>query len=59
MYIDILNVICINENKKWEVVNDIYNDKLGYVAEYKIKKLSQYFENPRIRYQVLGNKKVM
>ena len=59
MYIDILNVICINENKKWEIVNDIYNDKLGYVAEYKIKKLSQYFENPRIRYQVLGNKKVM
>ena len=33
-------------------------DEVGYVAEYKIKRLTDCFNNPRVYYQVLGNKEV-
>lgn len=42
-------VIC---NGLWESANA--DKKYGFIAEYKVKRLSQYFENPRIYYQVLG-----
>ena len=47
-----------NKNKKWADADGI-TERIGYVAEYKLQRLSQYFENPRIYYQVLGNKEVV
>lgn len=47
-----------NTNKKWADA-DGSTEKIGYVAEYKIKRLTQYFDNPRIYYQVFGNKEVV
>ncbi len=44
-------------NDTWESVDS--SQKLGFIAEYKIKRLSQYFENPRIYYEILGNKEVV
>ena len=44
-----------NTNKKWAHADAIV-EKIGCIAEYKINKLSQCYENPRIYYQVLGNK---
>lgn len=49
--------IKININKKWEAEDDIGN-KLGYVAECKLKRLTDYFTNPRIYYQILGTQEV-
>ena len=49
--------IKINTNKKWEAEDDIGN-KLGYVAECKLKRLTDYFTNPRIYYQILGTQEV-
>lgn len=48
--------ITITSDGKWHSVSN--NEKLGFVAEYTIQRLTQYFENPRIYYQVLGNKEV-
>lgn len=50
------NYLIINTNGKMATSN--VSKKYGYVAEYKIKKISQYFDNPRIYYQVLGNEEV-
>lgn len=47
-----------NKNKKWADADGI-TERIGYVAEYKLQRLNQYFENPRIYYQVLGNKEVV
>jgi hypothetical protein len=47
-----------NQNKKWATA-DGPSERIGYIAEYKIQRLNQYFENPRIYYQVLGNKEVV
>lgn len=44
-------------NGKWKSVSCA--DEYGYVAEYKVKRLSDYFNNPRIYYQILGNKEVL
>lgn len=44
-------------NGTWKSVDG--SQSLGYIAEYKIKRLTQYFENPRIYYEVLGNKEVV
>lgn len=38
------------------MVNNLYG-KYGYIAEYKVKYLSEYFTNPRIYYQVYGEKR--
>ena len=46
--------IKINQNKKWATA-DAY-DMLYYVMEYNIKRITQYFDNPRIYYQVLNTK---
>ena len=48
--------IFINKNKKWELSN-IY-DKRGMILEYKLNRLSNYFNNPRIYYQVFGTQEV-
>jgi hypothetical protein len=47
-----------NKDKKWADADGI-TERLGYVAEYKIQRLTQYFDNPRIYYQILGNKEVV
>lgn len=49
--------IYINKNKKW-ATGDCYNEKHGYIAEYTIRYLSEYFKNPRIYYQVYGERGV-
>ena len=47
----------VTSNGKWKSVSCA--NEYGYVAEYKVKRLSDYFNNPRIYYQVLGNKEVL
>lgn len=49
--------IVITSDSQWHSVN--CNEPYGFVAEYSIQKLTQYFENPRIYYQILGNKEVI
>ena len=56
---DIANYIYINENKKWSVVTNRYSDTMGYVLEYKIKNIKDYYYNPRIYYQVLESKEIV
>lgn len=51
-----LDCICINENAKWET-SDIYT-KRNMIFEYKLKHLSDYFQNPRIYYQIFGTQEV-
>lgn len=51
-----LDCICINENAKWET-SDIYI-KRNMIFEYKLKRLSDYFQNPRIYYQIFGTQEV-
>lgn len=48
--------IIINENKKWATTE--INEKHGAVYEYKLKRLSNYFKNPRIYYQIFGTQEV-
>ena len=50
------NAIIINKNQKWATIE--YNEKHGAILEYNIKRLSDYFQNPRIYYQVLGMQEV-
>jgi len=45
--------ISINKNGDWASTGLTSNNY--YVLEYKAKKLSDYFINPRVYYQVLGN----
>lgn len=52
-YLDGISII----NDKWRNVDR--TDEHGFIAEYDVKRLSQYFDNPRIYYQVLGNKEAM
>lgn len=59
VYPEISNVIYLNENKKWAIVQDKYNDSHGYILEYEIKKITDLYKNPRIYYQILGNKEVV
>ena len=54
-YYKMFNNIIINENKKWQTASGTI-DKHGYIAEYKIKRLSNYFKNPRIYYEILSSK---
>lgn len=54
----ILNVIYINDSGKWAVPESIYTDLHGYVLEYKIKRFTDLYNNPRIYYQILGNGEV-
>lgn len=54
--LSLANYLIINKNRKM-ATSDV-TKKYGYTAEYKIKRLSQYFNNPRIYYQVLGNEEV-
>ena len=49
--------IAIMKDGEWYSVSCA--EDLGFVAEYKIQKLTNYFKNPRIYYQVLGNKEVV
>ena len=51
------NCICINKNQKWET-SSIY-DEHYMVLEYKLKRLSDYFDNPRIYYQIFGIQEVI
>ena len=51
-----LDCICINENAKWET-SDVYT-KRNMIFEYKLKHLSDYFQNPRIYYQIFGTQEV-
>ena len=51
-----LDCICVNENAKWET-SDIYT-KRNMIFEYKLKHLSDYFQNPRIYYQIFGTQEV-
>ena len=53
---NLTNQIYVNQNKKWAIVEDRYADKHNYVLEYKIKRLADFYKNPRIYYQILGNK---
>ena len=46
--------IKINQNRKWEAAD--VSDIVYYVIEYNIKRLTQYFDNPRIYYQILNTK---
>lgn len=49
--------ITISSDGKWEsTTSAIIN---SFIAEYKVKKLTEYYENPRIYYQVLENKEVI
>jgi hypothetical protein len=41
---------------EWKSVTSTQN--MGFVAEYKLKRLTKLFENPRIYYEILGNKEV-
>ena len=50
------NAIIINKNQKWATIE--YNEKHGAILEYNIKRLSDYFQNPRIYYQVFGIQEV-
>lgn len=49
------NNIIINQNKKWQTAIGS-EERHGYIAEYKIKRLSDYFKNPRIYYEILSSK---
>lgn len=53
---NLTNQIYINQNKKWAIVEDRYTEKHHYIFEYEIKRLTDFYKNPRIYYQVLGNK---
>lgn len=59
VYNEMLNVIYLNENKKWAIVQNRYSEMHGYILEYKIKKLADIYKNPRVYYQVLENKEVV
>lgn len=52
----LINNIYINENKKW-ATGDI-TIKRGAIFEYKLERLSHYFKNPRIYYQIFGTQEV-
>jgi hypothetical protein len=54
-YYHSINRIIINENKKWQTAIGT-EEQHGYIAEYKIKRLSNYFKNPRIYYEILSSK---
>lgn len=54
-YYYVFNSIIINQNKKWQTAIGS-EEKHGYIAEYKIKRLSDYFKNPRIYYEILSSK---
>lgn len=47
----------VNENGLWKNVSSA--GEYNAVAEYKIKRFTDYFENPRVYYQILGNKEVV
>ena len=47
---DNIHHLKINTNGKWQTTGS--SDLCGFVAEYKIKSLSDYFTNPRIHYQI-------
>jgi hypothetical protein len=47
-----------NTNKKWATADGL-TEEIGFVAEYKLRKMTQFFTNPRVYYQVLGNKEVI
>ena len=47
-----------NTNKKWATADGL-TEGIGFVAEYKLRKMTQFFTNPRVYYQVLGNKEVI
>jgi len=47
-----LPYVSINQSGKWVSIS---RSNEYYVLEYKAKKLSDYFINPRVYYQVLGN----
>ena len=50
------NIIYVNENKKWSTGDII--EKHGSILEYKLNRLSHYFKNPRIYYQIFGTQEV-
>ena len=54
--VSMYDTICINENQKWEVTDGF--KKHFPVYEYKLKYLSDYFQNPRIYYQIFGTQEV-
>lgn len=54
--VSMYDTICINENQKWEVTDGF--NKHFPVYEYKLKYLSDYFQNPRIYYQIFGIQEV-
>lgn len=45
-------------SKKWKTADGL-TENIGVIAEYKPRKLTQFFTNPRVYYQVLGNKEVI
>lgn len=52
------SLICYDYNEKMKIINDS-TKILPVILEYKIPRITEYFENPRIYYQVLGNKEGM
>lgn len=52
----ITNIIYINTDKKWTTGDLI--EKRGAIYEYKLNRLSHYFKNPRIYYQIFGTQEV-
>ena len=48
--------IYINENQKW-AISDGYDEHYS-ILEYKLNRLSNYFKNPRIYYQIFGTQEV-
>lgn len=47
-----------NTNKKWATADGL-TESIGFIAEYKLRKMTQFFTNPKVYYQVLGNKEVI
>lgn len=47
-----------NTNKKWSTADGL-TEGIGFVAEYKLRKMTQFFTNPKVYYQVLGNKEAI
>lgn len=54
--INMYDTICINKNQKWEITDGF--NKHFPIYEYKLKYLSDYFQNPRIYYQIFGTQEV-
>lgn len=48
-----LSSIAINNNGKWLSIDPLLNKY--YIIEYEVSKLSNFFTNPKVRFEVLGS----